>query len=657
MEKESKFSNYKNNNNNSYNGDSDINDDDDNDLSEVDTYSLSQSPSSINQRFNGLNKSPSSFKSPLPPKSSFRSPLPPKYLVSPTLSLSKQKTVLPSPSYMKPPLSSHPSLHPSPHPSQQRPLRLNPSPQPSPHPSRIHDRINFRDGSHYDIITREPTILTIEVGDEPSSPDTKKVKLVSEYDHLLKPKELDHLLTQYSQESDKHYKPHVIQQDESFSIEKAEKEKEKWIIKLNDAFQYLLEYTKEEAKKHMKHLLGPYACDMTDISLTSNSTLDDSIIPNSHFVNSHSQQSNLVQSFSLDYLSIIKYLDTETFPIHEWKRTLIQIQTNIKSMESKEQEIKKTLQEDILKEKDTSVGVHMALALDQLLDKRKQWFQKDFEITRNTYVNHNYLLNKTSVSYITFHSWIMEHWNRKLKNLQSVHEKISNKMRGSFENDSTYKDIRQLLEEYEKFLTFYENYLPMEFTLSANPRKTWKELMVEDQPDECIRLMKNELRSLENIPNLKKSIDVWQTKLNHYDVQQLKKVSENKKTLKKRIEYAIKEETRQTCQKGWTEFLNRIYQLGLDIQKETTKRVIQYNQTYETQHYTILDQNQQIQREILALEARLSMIDKPWAQWLEKRKFFIKDWIQLNYWEVSIHNLLETFQVILNFKTHLEKNI
>ena len=409
----------------------------------------------------------------------------------------------------------------------------------------------------------------------------------------------------------------------------------------------------------MKHLLGPYVCDINDNYLNSSTTLDDLNILNSYSLNSNnlSEQSSSIQSSPLDYLSIVSYLDTEAFLIHEWKRTLIQIQANIKSIESKEQEIKKILQEDISKEKDTSVGVHMALALDQLLDKRKQWFQKDFEITRNTYVNHNYLLNKTSVSYITFHSWIMEHWNRKLKNLQSVHEKIFNKMRGSFENDDTYKDIHQLLEEYEKFLTFYENYLPLEFTLSANPRKTWKELMVEDQPDECIRLMKNELRSLENIPILKKSIDVWQTKLNHYDIQQLKKVSENKKTLKKRIEYAIKEETKQTCQKGWREFLNRIYQLGLDIQKETTKRVIQYNQTYETQHYTIFDQNQQIQREILALEARLSMIDKPWAQWLEKRKFFIKDWIQLNYWEVSIHNLLETFQVILNFKTHLEKNI
>jgi hypothetical protein len=169
--------------------------------------------------------------------------------------------------------------------------------------------------------------------------------------------------------------------------------------------------------------------------------------------------------------------------------------------------------------------------------------------------------------------------------------------------------------------------------------------------------MKTELKSLELIPALQNDIMRWKREVDRYDCQKLHKMNENRKKIQKRIEDAIEVETKQTCQKKWKELNERIYGLGTGLQKEAYNKFGHYNNQYKQQQSLILSQNEKLHREIMSYESRLSLIDKPWADWLEKRKMLQKEWATANYWALSIHNLIQVYEVIHEFRKYVAQQV
>ena len=50
-------------------------------------------------------------------------------------------------------------------------------------------------------------------------------------------------------------------------------------------------------------------------------------------------------------------------------------------------------------------------------------------------------------------------------------------------------------------------------------------------------------------------------------------------------------------------------------------------------------------------------MNKPWAEWMEQRKLWIKEWALYSYWEVAILGLLQIFNIAHDFKTYIAQRI
>jgi len=472
----------------------------------------------------------------------------------------------------------------------------------------------------------DSAILTIEVG-EPQA-NHNNVNISSHNVNLVKQEDLEKLLQEYAIEVDKHNKhfsedPLGSGQTPTFSMEEAENEKQKLIIRLNDSFQLFLDNVKDQAKNYAKFL----------------------------FKTENVQEKIDTQKNLLDVLQ------SHDVPIDHWRRKLNEIQSHIKLTEVKENDMKNKVIQDVSLQQDSTVGSHVATALNHDLDKRKDNYLQDIKLMNQVQDYQSNLLRKMSSSYITFYSWILEQWNRNMIDINKTYIKVNQKVHSLFKNDPTYQDIDQLLQRYEKFLQAHENHLPLEFNLTNDPRRDWKVYMSKQQPEECIRLMKTELKSLELIPALQNDIMRWKREVDRYDCQKLHKMNENRKKIQKRIEDAIEVETKQTCQKKWKELNERIYGLGTGLQKEAYNKFGHYNNQYKQQQSLILSQNEKLHREIMSYESRLSLIDKPWADWLEKRKMLQKEWATANYWALSIHNLIQVYEVIHEFRKYVAQQV
>jgi hypothetical protein len=413
----------------------------------------------------------------------------------------------------------------------------------------------------------------------------------------------------------------------SLSMSEAEMEKQKLIDKLNQAFQYFLNYVQNQADNYIK--------------VTFNSS--------GHKTNHHHSDENYKQK-------LLDILDQSKFPADEWRRKLKELQSIIKISESKDSEFKNRLQTDLKSQPDSSVGYYLANNLNHVLDDRKKNYFNELNIMNKFQQEQTNLLNKMTSSYVTFYSWILDQWNRSIKDINQSYQTVYKRINLLFQNDATHRDITKLLDRYEKFLQVYEKQLPLEFTLSDNPRKEWREYMAKHQPEECIRLMKNELKSLENIETLKPHLESWKSELGRYDVETIRKMVENRTKIKKRIEDAVETETRETCQQKWKELNERIYKMGTGLHREAFKKFQSFEHQYQNQHKIIIYNHDKLQKEIVGLESRLSLVDKPWADWMEKRKLIGKDWAINNYWQLSIVGLLQIYDLIQEFHSYVDSN-
>ena len=410
----------------------------------------------------------------------------------------------------------------------------------------------------------------------------------------------------------------------------AELEKQKLIDQLNQTFQYFLNYVQDQADNYMKV-----------------------VFKDSGHVGGNFNDTNVTENYKQKLLNT---LNLQRFPIDEWRRKLKELQSTIKVTETKDLELKNKLEIDLKTQPDASIGYYLAENLNHIIDHRKENYFHELNIMNKFQQEQINVLNKITSSYVTFYSWILDQWNRSIKDINHSYQIVYKKINLLFQNDATYRDITKLLNHYEKFLQVYEAQLPLEFTLSTNPRKEWRDYMAKHQPEECIRLMKNELKALENIATLKPHLEIWKNELERYDVESIRQMVENRTKIKKKIEDAVETETRETCQQKWKELNERIYNMGTGLHSEALKKFKSLENQYQQQHQMIVSNHQKLQQEIISLESRLSLIDKPWAVWLEKRKFAGKEWAINNYWQLSIVGLLQIYDLIREFRKYIETN-
>lgn len=490
----------------------------------------------------------------------------------------------------------------------------------------------------YDFVVDSPAILTVEVGESAprknrkSSETTLPVVTTTPYRQLLRVDEFDNLLEHYetllqnmehsTTTSQTPNAPNQPVPQVSMSIEKSENTRLELYDNVNQSFEVFLNYVQFEAKDYAKVLFR-----------------------NRHF-----------DPLQMSKEQLLKLLNQTPIILDEWRRKLNELQENVKVAESQDVELKYRLEQD-LKSEPSSVASHIANAINADLDKCKIFLTADVNVTYHAQQYKNNLLKKLTTSYVTFYSWMLEQWNRNIQQLNQAYDKMYERINKIWEKDQLNKDIEQLLNRYEAFLKAHEKNLPMEFTLSMNPRKEWRECMAKQQPEECIRFMKNELQALsgaEMSMEMRKSLDVWKHELGRYDTEKIHKLNKNRQQIRKRIEDAIETETRDTCVKRWTELVDRIFKMGTDLQTQALVKVKEYDAQFTFQHEKLLSDHTSLQRSIASYEGRLALVDKPWAGWMEKRKGLIRSIAQNNYWQVSIASLIEVSQIVDEFRNFIE---
>jgi hypothetical protein len=480
--------------------------------------------------------------------------------------------------------------------------------------------------SQYDFVVENPAILTIEVGEPNQTP------YIFNQQKYVRKEELDSVLQQYEVMIDEAQKESPFaaitlgsSANVDLTIELSENSRHELIDRVNQSFDLFLSYVQNQAKDFAKVLFK-----------------------DQHFEPLFTSKEELLQ-----------LLSTADISVDDWRRKLVEIQSFVKMTEVQDFELKQQLDRDV-ESQPPSVASYLAKAINTDLDKSKAILLQDVNITYHAQQYKNNLLKKMTISYITFYSWILEQWNRNMKEINQAYGQMHDRIQQIWEKDKLNKDIEQLLSRYESFLKAHESRLPMEFTLSMNPRKEWREYMAKQQPQDCIRLMKNELQALSGDsthlpPEMKKSLDVWNRELDRYDTDKVRKLNENRQRIRKRIEDAIEIETKQTCVKKWRELTERIFKMGTDLQTQAYLKIKEYDAQYFEKQEQLLRVNASLQKTIASYEGRLALVEKPWAAWMEKRKHLIRSIAQHNYWQVSIASLLEVYDIVQEFRQYIEK--
>ena len=513
----------------------------------------------------------------------------------------------------------------------------------------------------YDFVVDNPAILTVEVGTSKPGKKNKSLEKLpivttSTQRQFLRVDELDSLLKHYEnllqkssnmssiqsgpgsdhpgpgQHSDSgdHQQPTISQQESPpnsappvLSIEKSENTRLELFDNVNQSFEVFLNYVQHEAKDYAKVLFK-----------------------NRHFDPLQMSRDQLLQLLRLSPITT-----------DEWRRKLHEIQESVKLAESQNLELKQLLDQDLKSQPSPSVSSHIANAINSDLDQCKTILTEDVNITYHAQQYKNNLLKKLTTSYVTFYSWMLEQWNRNIQKMNQAYGRMYERIGKIWEKDQLNKDIEQLLNRYEAFLKAHEKHLPMEFTLSMNPRKEWREFMAKQQPEECIRFMKNELQALNSAevsPDMKKSLDIWKHELGRYNTDRIQTLNKNRQQIRKRIEDAIETETHDMCVKRWAELIDRIYKMGTDLQTQALVKIKEYDAQFDSRHQQLLSNYTSLQRSIASYEGRLALVDKPWATWMEQRKGLIRAIAQNNYWQVSIASLIEVSQIVNDFRDFIE---
>lgn len=488
--------------------------------------------------------------------------------------------------------------------------------------------VEFRDGQTYDFLVTKPGILTVEVG-EPNI-DTP----LDDTQQYMNPSELDRMLEQFSREADqvKHItlpvrteQPAVslgvITAPERMTLEESELMRQRLIDQLNDSYDAFLKYVQYQAQNYARVIF---------------TTPDMEESPRE---------------------KLLAILDTTTLHADEWHRKLNEIQSSVKLVESQDLEIRENFLRKLHEQRETTVASHVASALNDALDRKKVVILQDIKMLHQFQQYQNNLLRKVASSYVMFYSWMIEQWNQNIRSINDTRSKVQKRIDDLWNKEPTFRDIDELLTRYKTFLRTHEAYLPLEFTLSADSRDEWRDYMSKHQPEECIRLMKKEIQSLEVIPVLAKSIEIWKRELSRYDVSQLKKMNENRQRLKKRLEDAVQVETKETCQRKWKELTDHVYKLGAGIQQKANHALNEYSAVYKARQRILLDEKEKLQNQIDNFERQLSVMNPEWALLMESRKAKISRWVMQNYWQVSVSSLLNVNDIVSEFRRFIETHV
>ena len=458
--------------------------------------------------------------------------------------------------------------------------------------------------------TAQPLLLTVEVGGEPEYPTNRRVQVKSLPPNYMDKDKLDAMLNNYENEL-KRIRSHAPDAPGTdFGIETAEVQRNNLIDEVNRSYGQFLQYVQDQASR----------TSATHIPIKSVSS---------------------VEPFRG------RIFDVEGLDVMPWSRKKQEIDMGAEGYRNKEQQYKEAVNNDLAKMTDTTVGTHLAGALNHLLDQNMELHFYEVGLLQKMYSHQDKLLHMIGNSYVTFYSWLLDQWNRNMENIGRTYEKIQGRVENMFDSKTVNSDLAQIVGRYETFLNQNWDTLPLEFRLSANPRKDWRHYLAQNQPEECVRLMKTELKSLEN----KVEVGTWLRELGHYDAERLQRVTDTRTRIKKRMEDAIDSETRKVYQDKWNYFTNYLYKMGIGLQQEASKRLNSANAIYQDRRDRINAKRDQLNNLIYNYEARLALVHRPWAQWLEKRKLAQKALFQQEIWGLAVDGLLNLYGIVRHLNT------
>lgn len=184
------------------------------------------------------------------------------------------------------------------------------------------------------------------------------------------------------------------------------------------------------------------------------------------------------------------------------------------------------------------------------------------------------LLRKVGESYDLYYSWLMSEWQRSMKDMEKSVDAVRKKVMAVFATkDPAYRNIEQMLTRYQTFLQTYDQYLPLELSLTHHSREDWKTFLLQNRPIELLHLMKTELKAMENVPALQTHITMWRSLLDAFDLQKLQQMADQREQLKHKMMTAIELETTDACARKWNEFQTRVLNMSIQLQEEAQAKM------------------------------------------------------------------------------------
>jgi hypothetical protein len=339
-----------------------------------------------------------------------------------------------------------------------------------------------------------------------------------------------------------------------------------------------------------------------------------------------------------------------------WVKEQHKLRLGQEGYKSKVQEYKEALDKELKSAEavdGTSVAVHVARNLQQMLDQSEVLQSYDATLLSKMYGYQDQLMEKIGDSYSTFYSWLLEQWNQNIKSIGVSYQQVQKKLELMFDPTDALKDLRNVVGQYDTFLDQNHHLLPLEFKLSSNPRRQWRDQLTEN-PDQCLRLIDSELHALAEVPSLRPQVLSWQNKIKAYDSKRLQKVMDTRNRLKRRMEDAVDTETMKVYKGKWSEFTDYLYQMGIGLQSNAAQHLEHVNTVYNQRKQEVKQRQELLDQNIYGMESRLAILNTPWASLLEKQKRAIQGLIDTKLRLLCADEVSKVYGILSHLKTSFE---
>lgn len=494
-------------------------------------------------------------------------------------------------------------------------------------------------------VVENSQVLSLEVGDEEVTPVTKPLQAesvqtmsfeeLSQSVEAYEKKLADMKISATPLEPDK-----VIVQGTTMPIDfqTADQQRQITIDALYRFLEMYVDWIRLQAQEAMKPLLHSTLylpiCPFLSQTNTTNETQPKEV-PTSQQI--HEQMSEFLDLCSkpTDYIKWQQYSTELRHFIEETMQQQLQLKHQV---------------EQAMKTRPQTTSYFLAEQFLQILSNREQYLQTDVDIIIRVYTLQHKLLHYCLHSYFTFYQGLLSHWHRSLADIKTQSEQNLSNIRRLFDQVKDQSDLGMLIHTYEHFLKSQEKHLPLEFRISAHPRREWKQYLSENQPLECVRMIQSELQMMldacqDKNRDLFMALSDWQREFAHYNVQKSQQKVKRQAQLRKQLEDVVESETAKMCLGRWEKLMEYIHTMGIGFHQQVSEMVARLNQKQAEKKQLLLFYTQPTQVQKQNLKAHLSRSDPELALLLEQREHNLEHLFTFKYRLLSVNAMFELWDI------------